>query len=247
MKWTERTVLVTGGAHGIGRAIATAFLEVGATVLVFDIDTAAGEAFARECREKGQPLSFYAIDLTQPANVCQLFTELASRQRIDILVNNAGKGNFKPLTDLSTEEWDEILNLNLRAAFILAREFARANRGTGYGRIINIASTRFLMSEPGSEAYAASKGGLVALTHALALSLSDEKITVNCISPGWIETRDYNSLRLADHRQHPSGRVGEPADIARACLFLADEQNDFINGQNIIIDGGMTRKMIYLE
>ena len=103
------------------------------------------------------------------------------------------------------------------------------------------------MSEPGSEGYAASKGGIYSLTHALALSLSEYHITVNAISPGWIQTQDYDTLREEDHLQHPSRRVGKPADIARMCVFLCNEQNDFINGENIVIDGGMTRKMIYCE
>jgi len=103
------------------------------------------------------------------------------------------------------------------------------------------------MSEPDSEAYAASKGGIVALTHALAASLSKDKITVNCISPGWIETGDYDQLRPIDHEQHLSGRVGKPEDIARACLYLTAKENDFVTGINLIVDGGMTRKMIYEE
>ena len=103
------------------------------------------------------------------------------------------------------------------------------------------------MSEPGTEAYAASKGGIYSLTHALALSLADLHITVNCISPGWIENYAYDSLREEDHRQHPSQRVGKPEDIARMCVFLCQEENDFINGESITIDGGMTKKMIYIE
>ena len=118
-------------------------------------------------------------------------------------------------------------------------------KSNGGGVIINIASTRALMSEPDSEAYAASKGGIVALTHALAASLAPDRIRVNCISPGWIETGDYSQLREEDHHQHLSGRVGRPDDIARACLFLSSSENDFINGENIVIDGGMTRRMIY--
>ena len=102
------------------------------------------------------------------------------------------------------------------------------------------------MSEPGSEAYAASKGAVVALTHAMASSLAPYAVRVNCISPGWIETGDYDALRTEDHRQHFSGRVGRPEDIANACLFLSSDGNEFINGENIIIDGGMTRKMIYI-
>ncbi|HOP73043.1 MAG TPA: SDR family oxidoreductase, partial [Thermoclostridium caenicola] len=112
---------------------------------------------------------------------------------------------------------------------------------------VNIASTRALMSEPNWEAYAATKGGIVALTHALAASLGKDRITVNAISPGWIETGDYTRLRPADHEQHLSGRVGKPEDIARACLYLTDKANDFVTGINLVVDGGMTRKMIYVE
>jgi hypothetical protein len=115
------------------------------------------------------------------------------------------------------------------------------------GAIVNIASTRALMSEPHSEAYAASKGGIVAITHALAASLSNEHITVNAISPGWIETGDYSQLTDKDHNQHLSKRVGKPEDIAKGCLYLTSEENDFVTGINLIIDGGMTRKMIYEE
>ena len=115
------------------------------------------------------------------------------------------------------------------------------------GAIINLASTRAFMSEPHSESYAASKGGVVALTHALASSLSEYNITVNSISPGWIETGDYKALKESDHAQHFSNRVGKPDDIARACLYLANPENNFITGTNLTIDGGMTKKMIYEE
>ena len=115
------------------------------------------------------------------------------------------------------------------------------------GAIISMASTRAQMSEPHTEAYAASKGGIVAITHALAASLSPLNITVNCISPGWIHTGDESELRVEDHAQHLSNRVGNVDDIARMCVFLANPSNNFINGENITIDGGMTKKMIYEE
>lgn len=115
------------------------------------------------------------------------------------------------------------------------------------GAIINLASTRAIMSEPDSESYAATKGGIVALTHALAASFSKENITVNSISPGWIETGDYEALSDKDHKQHFSNRVGKPEDIGRACLYLTASENDFVTGVNLIVDGGMTRKMIYEE
>ena len=151
---------------------------------------------------------------------------------------------------MSVEEFDRSLQINLRPAFITSRMLAihRENQQekNPYGRIINLCSTRYLMSEPGTEAYAASKGGIYSLTHALAISLAKYHITVNSISPGWIENYHYDTLTEADHLQHPSLRVGNPDDIARMCLFLCDEKNDFINGENIVIDGGMTRKMMYV-
>ena len=130
---------------------------------------------------------------------------------------------------------------------LVFRDCGRARDFSLFGRIVNICSTRYLMSEPGSEGYAASKGGIYSLTHALALSLAEWHITVNSISPGWICTGDYEQLRPEDHAQHPSGRVGKPEDIARMCLFICQEENDFMNGENVTIDGGMTKKMIYIE
>ena len=169
---------------------------------------------------------------------------------IDVIINNVGVGNFKPIIELSVEEFDRSLQINLRSAFITSRLLAihreHQELKNPYGRIINLCSTRYLMSEPGTEAYSASKGGIFSLTHALAISLSKYHITVNSISPGWIENYHYETLTKADHLQHPSIRVGKPDDIARMCLFLCDEKNDFINGENIVIDGGMTRKMMYV-
>ncbi len=169
---------------------------------------------------------------------------------IDVIVNNAGISNFEPLLTASVEDFDRVIATNLRPAFITARLLARHRHEQQekniFGRIINICSTRYLMSEVGTEAYSASKGGIYSLTHALAISLADLHITVNCISPGWIENGDYNALREEEHRQLPSLWVGLPGDIARMCIFLCQEENDFINGENIVIDGGMTKKMMYI-
>lgn len=165
--------------------------------------------------------------------------------RIDVVINNAGISTFTPPEELSVNDWNTILNTNLRSSFLLTRTASVEMKKTGGGTVVNIASTRAMMSEKNSEAYAASKGGLLALTHAMSVSFAEDNITVNCISPGWIHTGDYDNLRDIDHSQHPSGRVGKPGDIARACLFLTQSENDFINGENLVIDGGMTRKMIY--
>ncbi|MGL5269107.1 MAG: SDR family NAD(P)-dependent oxidoreductase [Selenomonadaceae bacterium] len=244
--YENKVVLVAGGANGIGREISQAFLAAGARVLVADIDPLAGGEFVAASKRQQRTAGFFAIDLREATAIKTMFAEIVKEyERVDILINNAGRGCFKPLLELGVEEWDSILQLNLRAAFVASQEFARYHVSGRPGRIINIASTRYLMSEPGGEAYAASKGGLVSLTHALAVSLGKENITVNAISPGWIETKAYDALAATDHAQHPAGRVGRPEDIARACLFLADPASGFITGENIVIDGGMTKKMIY--
>jgi NAD(P)-dependent dehydrogenase (short-subunit alcohol dehydrogenase family) len=246
MKQREKVVVVTGGAKGIGRCIASSYAEEGATVIIADKDMDAGEGSAREITEEGNSALFIHTDISDPESVAGLFSEVAGRfDNLHILINNAGFGIWKSPESLTLEEWDSVLNTNLRGPFLCTREAVPLmKKGIG-GSVINIASTRALMSEPDSEAYAASKGGIVSLTHALAASLSKYNIRVNCISPGWIETGDYSRLREKDHMQHFSQRVGRPEDIARACIWLTDPGNSFINGANIIIDGGMTHKMIY--
>ena len=184
MDWVEKVVLVTGGANGIGKAISQAFLNAGATVIVADVDAMNGETVVEEWKKDNLNAVFCKINLVDVAAIIKMFEDLVGRYgKIDVLVNNAGKGIFKPLLELSIEEWDEVIHLNLRAAFVTSQQFAKYHEPNCYGRIINIASTRYLMSEPNSEAYAASKGGIVSLTHALALSLSGKGITVNAISP----------------------------------------------------------------
>ncbi len=245
-----KTVIVTGGANGIGQSIAIAFAAGHARVVIADIDEAAGMALERSLNDGGGDSDggalFIRADVSEPESIHSMIARAASGSAngtIDILVNNAGIAGFKPLHELRLEEWDKVLNTNLRGAFVCSREASRFM--TEGGSIINIASTRALMSEPGSEAYAASKGGMLALTHAMAMSLAEQKVSVNAILPGWIHTGDPETLRDIDHSQHPSGRVGKPEDIARACLYLGHPANRFITGQQLVIDGGMTRKMIY--
>lgn len=245
MSFAQKVVVITGAAGGIGRAISRAYGRVGAYVVLVDLNREGIDALAAEMKKNGEVAYPVMVDLRNPSQIPILVEKVMKRfDRIDILINNAGIGKWKSPYDLTVEEWDEVLQVNLRAPFLLTREIAARMKGRG-GSVINIASTRALMSEPNTEAYSASKGGIVALTHAMAISLAPDKIRVNAISPGWIETGNYDALREIDHRQHPAGRVGRPEDIARACLFLSDDRNDFITGQNFVIDGGMTKKMIY--
>ena len=246
-KAAAKRIFVTGGAEGIGRAIVKAFCAAGHRVAFCDRNAEAG---TRTAQETGA--LFLEADVRNVAALEEVMQQLFDTwEDIDVIINNAGVSDFSPITDTPVKEFDRILQINLRPVFITARKLAlhRKNQEVPnkFGRIVNICSTRYLMSEPGSEGYAASKGGIYSLTHALAISLSEWHITVNAISPGWIQNCDYDSLRPIDHEQHPSRRVGKPEDIARMCLFLCQPENDFINGENIVIDGGMTRKMIYEE
>ena len=242
----KRRVFVTGGANGIGKSIVKAFADCGDTVAFCDIDSDQGNRLGTEFN-----VDFYNLDVTDIAALEKALTDFVSREGdIDVLINNVGIGIFKPLTDLSTEEFDRVINTNLRSAFITSRFIARVREKNGnkeYGRIINICSSRYKQSEEGTEAYSASKGGIYSLTHALTMSCAKYGITVNAIAPGWIHVRQEEILRPEDHDFHPSGRVGIPEDIARMCLFLAEPGNNFINGQTITVDGGTTIKMIYPE
>ncbi|WP_316568331.1 glucose 1-dehydrogenase [Neobacillus sp. YIM B06451] len=247
MRFAGRTIIVTGAGNGIGLGIAREFAVQGANVVMADIDSPSGREAAESLKEVNFNAVFLETDVRSEESVSGLFEETVSRfGQIDVVVNNAGISTFHDFFEMQASQWDKILNTNLRSVFFCSQAAARIMKETG-GTIINIASTRAFMSEPNTEAYAASKGGIVALTHALARTLGPYGITVNCISPGWIETANYDLLTERDHSQHVSGRVGKPEDIARACLFLADPRNNFITGENIIIDGGMTKKMVYEE
>jgi NAD(P)-dependent dehydrogenase (short-subunit alcohol dehydrogenase family) len=247
MTFSNKVVIVTGASNGIGKAVACMYAENGAKVILADLDEVAGMEIAEHIRNRGGESLFVKTDVRKEEDIMSLM-QAAKKfyNRIDVLINNAGKGLFKSPYELTLEEWDDLINTNLRSVFLGSREAATYIRENEEGgAIVNIASTRATMSEPSSEAYAASKGGIVSLTHALATSFSEDRITVNAISPGWIDTGDYSQLRAIDHEQHLSKRVGTPDDIARACLFLTARANDFVTGANLVVDGGMTRKMIY--
>lgn len=233
-------VIISGAAQGIGHALAIGYAKQGYEVMALDIV----DAFFGE-----KNIHFFKIDLLQEEQIKDCFAQIKEQfGPVAILINNGAISKFnKSINKITIAEFDKVIATNLRGAFICAKYFVEINEGAGYGRIINIASTRYQQNEAGWDAYGASKGGIVSLTNSLCVSLSNTKITVNAISPGWIETQNYDDLRPEDHYQHPSGRVGKPQDILRACLFLSDKENDFINGANLLVDGGMTKKMIYCE
>ncbi len=248
MNFMGKVVIVTGGGRGIGRCIAQSYAYAGGKVVIADINDVTGTETAAQIKRTGNDAIFIKTDVSVPSDIERLVKSADSEYgRIDVLINNAAVNKWNSPYSLSVDDWDRIINTNLRSVFLCSREAATVMKRNGGGSIVNISSTRAIMSEPDSEAYAASKGGIISLTHAMSVSLSKDRIRVNSISPGWIETENYTALRGIDHEQHVAGRVGKPEDIAAACRFLTSDESGFITGANLIIDGGMTRKMIYEE
>lgn len=220
-----KIAVVTGGAHGIGKAISQEFQRAGTQVCVIDVTE--NPYFVGDIGEK---------------SVLEAFAQkvIAQYGRVDYLINNAPP-LMKGLDDCTYEEFDYALRVGVTAAFYLTKLFAPYFAPGA--SVINISSSRDRMSQPQTESYTAAKGGISALTHALAVTLR-EKARVNSISPGWIDT-EYQEYQGPDAVQQPVGRVGNPMDIAHMALFLCSEKAGFITGENICIDGGMTRQMIY--
>jgi NAD(P)-dependent dehydrogenase (short-subunit alcohol dehydrogenase family) len=221
----DKVVAVTGGAQGIGKCIAEEFAKAGANVCVIDIQE--GDHFVGDISDKSV-LEAFAADVIKRYG------------KIDILINNA-LPIMKGIDECSYEEFQYALSVGVTAPFYLAKLFSK-HFAEG-GCIVNISSSRDRMSQPQTESYTAAKGGIAALTHALAVSMAG-KVRVNSISPGWIDT-SYQVYEGPDAVQQPCGRVGNPLDIANMVLFLCSEKAGFITGENICIDGGMTRLMIY--
>ncbi len=221
----DRVVVITGGAGGIGKCTADEFRRAGARVCV--IDTRENDFFVGDIGEK-QVLEDFAAKV------------IAEYGRVDVLVNNAPP-QMRGLAECSYEDFSYALQVGVTAAFYLCKLFAPYFAPGA--SVINISSSRDRMSQAGTESYTAAKGGISALTHALAVTLAG-RVRVNSISPGWIDNggQDYQG---PDATQQPVGRVGNPQDIAQMILFLASDKAGFITGENICIDGGMTRLMIY--
>jgi NAD(P)-dependent dehydrogenase (short-subunit alcohol dehydrogenase family) len=225
MQFKDKTAIVTGGANGIGKCIADEFRKKGATVYV--IDKQEGEHFVGDIARQEALESFVAHIL-------------AKHDKIDYIINNA-LPLMKGIDECTYQEFQYAMNVGVTAPFYLVK-LLKGHLAEG-ASIINISSSRDRMSQPQTESYTAAKGGIAALTHALAVSLAG-KARVNSISPGWIDTA-YTVYEGADAVQQPAGRVGNPMDIANMVLFLCSDKAGFITGENICIDGGMTKQMIY--
>lgn len=254
MDFANKVVVVTGGGQGIGRCIATMFAKEKATVVIAECDEEAGREIEEEINAFGGHARFMNVDVTDEESIKRMVEEIDKKYgKIDCLINNAAISSNGTLFTREISAFEEVLKVNVTGPYMCCKYCVPLMIHEGCS-IVNIASTRALMSEPNTEPYSASKGALLALTHSLASSLAP-RIRVNAISPGWIDTsqwkkknnRKFVALREEDHKQHLTGRVGVPEDVAKAVLFLSSEEAGFISGSNFIVDGGMSVKMIYEE
>lgn len=247
-----RVALISGGAQGIGRGIATVFQREGACVFILDCDARKGNETAADltAENPGLPVKYLSADLREPLEIRTALDSMRKfHSRLDILVNNAGIELDKPLEKITVADWDLVLDVNLRGAFLLTQAALPLFAESG-GAIVNISSVHASHAFPNAVPYACSKAGMTALTRNLALELCTRRIRVNCISPGYIDTRlweeylrhsvDPKSVADQTTALHPVGRRGMPADIGEAALFLASDSSSFVTGTELIVDGGLT-------
>ncbi|MEZ5657501.1 MAG: SDR family oxidoreductase [Burkholderiaceae bacterium] len=238
-----RTALITGAANGIGEAIARRFVSEGANVMLIDLDTERGQAVADSL---GRSASFLAGDVSDKSLPERAVAEAVARfGDLDILVNNAGILITRNVFDLTIDEFERVIAVNLTAGFAFAQAAARHMKTRGGGSIINMSSVNALLALPEQIPYAVSKGGIAQLTRVMAVALVGENIRVNAIGPGTIATDMAKASVLADPAARhtvmsrtPMGRLGEPAEVANVAVFLASEQSSYITGQTIYVDGG---------
>ncbi|MCX7994201.1 MAG: 3-oxoacyl-[acyl-carrier-protein] reductase [candidate division WOR-3 bacterium] len=236
-----KIALITGGASGIGAAIAQKFVQNGASVIIVDVDEELGKATIQNIGERAY---FYPLNIADEDSVNTTIDRIMGEfTKVDILINNAGITNDRLLIRMTKEDWDKVISVNLTGTFLVTRAVVKYMMKQRFGRIINIASVIGLIGNAGQANYAASKAGIIGFTKSCAKELASRNITVNAIAPGFIETRMTEKLPEAIKQEYfkliPLGRFGKPEDVANLALFLASDQADYITGQVIAIDGGM--------
>ncbi|MEX2119761.1 MAG: 3-oxoacyl-[acyl-carrier-protein] reductase [Pirellulales bacterium] len=241
----DQTALVTGASRGLGRAIAVALAGCGARVACVARDREKLAATVDEIASAGGVAAWFECDVSSSQSVERTIEAVLEKwQRIDILVNNAGITRDTLIPRMQDEQWDEVINTNLRGAFLFTRAVSRPMMQARYGRIVNIASVSGLMGNPGQSNYSASKAGLIGMTRSVARELAGRKVTVNAVAPGFIETEMTEALgqSLLDEVQKriPARRLGKPDEVARAVLFLAAPGSAYITGHVLTVDGGLT-------
>lgn len=251
MKLKDKVALITGGAIGIGAAIATLFAQEGAEVALTDVDVVHGEETCRRIREAGGVCRFYEMDVSNGQQVAHVIAQvLQDFKRVDILVNNAGIWRPGRVTELDEEAWDRVLNTNLKGIFLVSKHVLPVMMETRRGVVINVASVAGLVGAPEASAYAASKGGVVNLSRSMALDFAPYNIRVNCLCPGLTDTAQGDSVvghykptmnpREAKRTWQPLHRVGTAEDMAKAALYIASDDAEFMTGSMFVIDGGLT-------
>ncbi|MBM3249879.1 MAG: 3-oxoacyl-[acyl-carrier-protein] reductase [Candidatus Omnitrophica bacterium] len=244
MELKDKVALVTGGARGIGKAIALCFAASGADIVVADVNIEAAESTAKEIEAGGRKALAVSMDVTDFAKVEEALNKILDNfAKVDILVNNAGITKDNLLLRMSQQEWDAVLDVNLKGTFNCIKAVSRPMIKQRSGRIINIASIIGIIGNPGQANYSASKAGIIALTKTAAKELSSRNINVNAVAPGFISTEMTAKLpeELKEKMKQaiPLSRFGSPEDIANVCLFLASDDASYITGQTIVVDGGM--------
>lgn len=243
---SNKTAIVTGGTAGIGKSIAMKFAEEGAKVLIFGSHAERGKNVKEEIRLAYPEafIDFFEVNVANGTAVAEAIkTILEQHKQIDILVNNAGITRDQLIMRMSDEDWDEVMDINLKSCFYTCRAVTRSMLKAKKGKIINVSSVVGVFGNPGQTNYAASKAGMIGFTKSLAKELASRNICVNCIAPGFVSTQMTEKLTDAQRQQSvaqiPLGRFGKPEEIANMAVFLGSELSDYITGQVIAIDGGL--------
>ena len=251
MKLKDRVAVITGGAIGIGAAIARLFAREGAKIALIDVDAARGQETCREIEGRGGSCRFYQADVSNAEEVASVLRQISEDfKRVDILVNNAAIWRPGRVTDLDEETWDNVLNTNLKGIFLVSKYTLPVMIKAKQGVVINVASVAGLVGAPEASAYAASKGGVVNLSRSMALDFAPYNIRVNCLCPGLTDTAQGDSVvghykpamdpTEAKRTWQPVHRVGTPEDMAKAALYVASDDAEFMSGSIFVIDGGLT-------
>ncbi len=252
MQFSAKTAVVTGAGLGIGRAIALAFAEQGARVVVVDVQAEAAADTVQQIEASGGQALLVLADVSKDADAARIAQEAVSAfGGIHVLVNNAGVQTYGTVVETDEATWDRTLNINLKGVYLVAKYCIPQIIASGGGAVVNIASIQGMASQPRVAAYAASKGGVIAMTRTMAIDHARDQVRVNCICPGGVDTplmhwaiglstppEQINAVIAAAGQNYPLGRIGQPEEIASAALFLASDAASFITGTSLVVDGG---------